>query len=471
MLKFRFSIARLMGIVLVVAVGLGGLVRPSPTRAGAIFLMTCGILGLALVGAIYRRGKQRAWWVGFCVFGWGYLFLAMTFGRGGFNAPSLLTSQILSALRPRLGHDLPGVLGPRPPWNLTQPYYQIGHTLWTLLAGLAGGTLARIFLALPGDEAERPEPAMSAVAEPSRRRWLWPALVTWGGMVLLCSAAAILSDRDAEAWAGAAFFLTSVLIGMACLCAIFGHGRRRQAGIGAALFGAGYMLLVFARAPYQLLPSGQVRIVRSLYHPLPTTSLLNGLRRWTSSFSGGSDAANARIIAALEQPVEMTFPDPTPIQDVLKYIRLATATPTYPGIPIYLDPIGLREVEKTPASPVTINLVGVPLKTSLRLCLEQLGLAYEVREGLLRVIRPEESRLAFEGPDMIDYSSQEDESFQGLDMIVYNPLWFGPKAARMPSDLDDAFMVVGHSLLALLAAAFGAVAAPLVASPRIRSNA
>jgi hypothetical protein len=470
--KLRFSIAGLMGIVLVAAVGLAALVSPSPAWAGAIFLVTCVVLGLAIVGAIYRRGASRAFWVGVCVFGWGYLaLLTLVANYGGGILPSppspapqmrivwalpfppLLTSQILSTLRVRLGPEVPS--GGEPQWqtywNIIVPYYQIGHALWALLAGLVGGTLARIFLALPPDRSGRPEPAADAVGERPRRRWLRSAVIAWVGLMLACSAAAIRSGPDAGTWAGAAFLLTCGLIGMACLAAIFGRARRRQAGVGAVLFGAGYLLLVFARAPYQMVTPGLVRTMRSIYQPLPTSSLLIGLRRWASSITGGSGAANARIMAVLEQPIAMPFPDPTPIQDVLRYVTLATATPTQPGIPIYLDPISLEEAERTPTSTVKIDLVGVPLKTSLRLCLDQLGLGYYVRDGCLEVRTDGEDEKDFGSPDL---------------MIAYDPRRNGPDSVDLSSDLDDPFLVVGHCLLALVAASFGAVAAPMVAEPR-----
>jgi hypothetical protein len=473
MRKFRFSIAGLMGIVLVAAVGMAALVAPSPTWAGAIFLLTCAVLGLAIVGAIYRRGASRAFWVGFCVFGWGYLALLALVANYGVGIlpfppspasqiawpipfPPLLTSQILSALRVRVGHEVPSGGGPQwqTYWNIILPYYQIGHALWTLLAGLVGGTLARIFLALPADRSRRPESAADAVGERPGRRWLRSAVTAWVGLVLGCSAAAIRSGPDAEIWAGAAFLLTCGLIGLAGLGAIFGRARRRQAGVGATFLGAGYLLLVFARAPYQMLTPGQVRVVNSIYQPLPTSSLLIGLRRWTSSISGGSGAANARIMAVLEQPIAMPFPYPTPIHDVLRYVTLATATPTQPGIPIYLDPLGLQEAERTPTSTVKIDLVGVSLKTSLRLCLEQLGLAYYIHDGCLEVT------LEKEGSD----------NFGSPDLIAYDPRRNGPDTVELSSDLDDPFLVVGHSLLALVAAGFGAVAAPLIAEPRTPSS-
>src|SRR5690349_1404927 len=120
----------------------------------------------------------------------------------------------------------------------------------------------------------------------------------------------------------------------------------------------------------------------------------------------------------------MRFRDETPLADVLDHIKQATSSPSYCGIPIYADPIGLREAERSLNSTVQIDLEGVPLRVTLRLCLKQLGLAYEVADGYLR----------------IDAEDSE----------------------RSP-DRDDPFLTVGHCLLAMLAAGSGAVMAPIVA--------
>jgi hypothetical protein len=85
----------------------------------------------------------------------------------------------------------------------------------------------------------------------------------------------------------------------------------------------------------------------------------------------------------LEEPIPMAFANETPLEDVLKYIKQATTTPTYRGIPIYVDPKGLNEAEVTLQSPVIMDLDGIPLRTSLRLILKQLGLAYCIRDGVL----------------------------------------------------------------------------------------
>jgi len=92
------------------------------------------------------------------------------------------------------------------------------------------------------------------------------------------------------------------------------------------------------------------------------------------------------VLAELEKPISMPFANDTPLQDLLKYIAQATKTKTFPGIPIFVDPKGLMEAERTLRSTFSIDLEGVPLKTTLRLLLKQLGLAYVVQDGRLLVV-------------------------------------------------------------------------------------
>jgi hypothetical protein len=89
----------------------------------------------------------------------------------------------------------------------------------------------------------------------------------------------------------------------------------------------------------------------------------------------------------------MAFPNEIPLEDVLKYIRASTAEKAdFPdGLPIYLDPIGLQEAEKTPTSVITIDLKGIPLATCLKLSLGQLGLAYYIHPDGLVVITSKDS--------------------------------------------------------------------------------
>jgi hypothetical protein len=91
------------------------------------------------------------------------------------------------------------------------------------------------------------------------------------------------------------------------------------------------------------------------------------------------------LLDKLEVPISMSFANETPLEDVLKYIENATQGPNDSGIPIYVDPVGLQEAEKSMASTVSLDLEGVPLRLSLRLMLRQLGLTFYVRDGLLTI--------------------------------------------------------------------------------------
>jgi hypothetical protein len=101
------------------------------------------------------------------------------------------------------------------------------------------------------------------------------------------------------------------------------------------------------------------------------------------------DPKTKQILAKLEEPISMSFANETPLDDILKYIKSATTTPSFTGIPIYVDPIGLQEAEKSLTSTVTIDLEGVPLKTTLKLLLKQLGLTYTVKDGFLMITSKE----------------------------------------------------------------------------------
>jgi len=118
----------------------------------------------------------------------------------------------------------------------------------------------------------------------------------------------------------------------------------------------------------------------------------------------GKDPKSQQILAKLEEPISMSFNLETPLEDVLKYIRQATTTKTYAGIPIYVDPVGLQEAERSLTSTVkNIDLEGVPLRRTLQLLLKQLDLVYFVDDGIL-CITSAESEGAFFGPSMYEVS-------------------------------------------------------------------
>src|SRR6516164_7292040 len=102
----RFSIAGLMAVVLIAALGLAALRSGSETMASTVFLPTCGVLALGVVGVACGKRTERAWWVGFTSFGWGYLALA--FWRS-YYFPRPPTVVLLKALE--------SYIGPPPPWK------------------------------------------------------------------------------------------------------------------------------------------------------------------------------------------------------------------------------------------------------------------------------------------------------------------------------------------------------------------
>jgi hypothetical protein len=105
-----------------------------------------------------------------------------------------------------------------------------------------------------------------------------------------------------------------------------------------------------------------------------------------STYERGKDPKSQMILAKLEEPISMSFTEDTPLEDVLKYVKQATTTPKYAGIPIYVDPLGLQEAEKSMTSTVrNMDLEGVPLRRTLQLVLKQIDLVYFVEDGLLYI--------------------------------------------------------------------------------------
>ena len=121
----RVSIAAMMGLVSVAAVGLAALTSPSAFWAGALYSLTLVALGVGLLGAILTRRPHRAFWIGFALFGCGYLYLAFEEPPGasqgrvfrawassdsGAPRPPLVTTSLLEHLRLRAARGrLPAV--------------------------------------------------------------------------------------------------------------------------------------------------------------------------------------------------------------------------------------------------------------------------------------------------------------------------------------------------------------------------
>jgi hypothetical protein len=449
----RFSIAGLMGVVVVAAISLAALRTASELWAGMVLCLTCGVLALAVVGVFCGAPAERAWWLGFSLFGWGYLTLAFwSWNHGG--SPRLPTLIWLEALTTKVGltpkemgavSGMGGIGGgmrsialfvARGPaltfggfggnrsigGGTGESYAQIGHCLWALLFATVGGMLASVLFPIPASRSEDRGAESDAAGRPRWNRYVRPAALVGAGLALGALLFTVRSRSAPGLWAGATFLATCGILGLTALAAFLDRTRRGDIWLGAAVFGAGYMILAFGRDP----------VPNPMPH-LPTDQFLSALRPWlprsAEGFfvsSKGVAVANDRILKALDRPVAMHFPEETPFEDVVKHVTVATKGPDGSALPIYVDPIGMQEAEKSMTSVVRLDLEGVPLKTTLDLCLKQLGLGYIVRDGVLVITSLESTSPVYEDP----------------------------------------FLIGGHCVLAILAAALGGALAPLVSAAR-----
>ncbi len=419
MRNFRVSIAGLMGVVLVAAIGFGALRKSSDGWAGLMLMLTCGVLMLGVVGSVCRGPRERAWWLGFTLFGGGYLALVHAMAFYGTPLPTDTLAEFISS---SLDAQLPSSKRNQGNgWNSLEPVYRILHCLWALALALLGSILAGLLVAGPAAAAPIPVEETRSDQQVSKVRWKRPALFGLSGFWILALAATLGRWPAPGVWAGVSFLVTCGMLGLAALGAAFSRGRDRGVWLGAALFGFGYLALTFGKS--------QLFIVAP---HLPTEGMLNGLLRpggppIHSPFPdfttpGLMRVRNRVIMRKLDQPIPMHFPEDTALEQVLTHIRHATEDVNFPGIPIYVDPIGLRTAERSLSSTVRIDRDAIPVRDGLRLCLMQLDLGFSVRSGYIAI--------------------SDDASIP-----VY----------------EDPVLVVGHSLLALIAAGVGAAAARYVA--------
>ena len=100
---FRFSLAALLAIVTMAAVGCAALVEATDVWRQATLTLTVLILLTAALVALVGRG-QRGAAVGFALFGWSYLVLAFVSGLG--LRDDLLTDKSITWLFEAIHQDV-----------------------------------------------------------------------------------------------------------------------------------------------------------------------------------------------------------------------------------------------------------------------------------------------------------------------------------------------------------------------------
>ena len=131
------------GLGAIASLCLAALRSPTPNWAGAIFITTCGVLAFGVVGVLCGKEADRPWWLGFAVFGWGYLIVHWV-SLEQFWPATGVAIELLRRLMAKLGARSPE----HPISEFKSSYFvQIGHYLWALLFASLGGLLARLVFA------------------------------------------------------------------------------------------------------------------------------------------------------------------------------------------------------------------------------------------------------------------------------------------------------------------------------------
>ena len=287
------------------------------------------------------------------------------------------------------------------------------HCLFSLLAAVFGGFLARILYATTLSRATENTARLRSVGRGHLYRWTGLFVLYLGGLVLPLFVFFGGEGLPLGLWAGLTFLSTWLLLGLFALRAYFGRGQERDFWLAATLVGTGFLLVSFARFDKDPWPMS------------PTVEMLNDLRPWLppvlSLDPDGWDrrtAQNVPVYDALERKVRMPFEEETTLDDVIKHIQAETVGADGKPIAIELGVLhGGGEVNLTMQPTVrSVDLSGVPLRTSLKLCLKQLDCTFHVKDG-----------------ELLIHSFESDEE---ADLAAHK----------------DVYQIVGHCILALLAA-------------------
>ncbi len=99
MAQLRISVAGMMILLLGLGVVLASVRFPSDAAAAAVLLATQATLAFAMLAVVYRAREGRAFWLGFALFGWGYMALTWESWSGQkADRPEMLTSIALEHL-------------------------------------------------------------------------------------------------------------------------------------------------------------------------------------------------------------------------------------------------------------------------------------------------------------------------------------------------------------------------------------
>ena len=152
----QFSILQLIVVVTVSALGLIAMTQSSPFLFAVFVTVTLVSFLSALSFAIFYPAARRAYWIGFCVWGLGYVTLSGLIEKDNGMESPVLTTQLLTwtyskvvrpvPLDPALNPVVPAAGGGFGPYVEFQPWRELfmgaGQLLWGWLFAAIGGWLA-----------------------------------------------------------------------------------------------------------------------------------------------------------------------------------------------------------------------------------------------------------------------------------------------------------------------------------------
>jgi hypothetical protein len=106
MRRFRFRLRTLVVLIVVLGVGFAALRESNDAWAGGVFTLALTALLVSILLAIHRTGKQRAFWLGFTLFGVAYLGLSLV----PPIASRLITTRLLAYIDSKVPRSIPAGL-------------------------------------------------------------------------------------------------------------------------------------------------------------------------------------------------------------------------------------------------------------------------------------------------------------------------------------------------------------------------
>jgi hypothetical protein len=308
-----------------------------------------------------------------------------------------------------------------------QAYYQIGHCLWSMLVALLGGVFAGVAYGPAADASAGGGTATRWAPQPKRSNAR--VAIVWSAVLLASALCAFVSFLTrSEMCVDAVVLATYGILAFALLGVLSQPLHVRSPWAGAAVFGWGYLLATIATPALRdshhdpILPSlFSESAIHNAYVAFPdlprALRVLEDTAKWNRT----------PIRKALDQYVySPAGSHEVTLSEFLAILRTVTRSPELQnGIPIYVEPAGLQEAEKTTSSTAFLNIeaTGVTIHSILEQFVQQLDMEC-FASGDMVVI-------TYRAPEIVDYRRWGELQRLGHCVITILAMALGWYASRL----------------------------------------